>query len=400
MGWTFPYCPDSPGFIQPVAGKALPRTAIALVVNMKNFEHGGNIRQLAQAGGRLPGEILDFSANINPLGPPEWLRPMINSQIQALQHYPDPHCTELVESVAERYGVEPEEVIAGNGSTEILYLLTRAAGKSSALVPVPSYADYVKAATQAGMRIQTVPADQDLPGNLLTADTAVFLGRPNNPTGAVCPADALRALAAEHPATLFVVDEAFGDFVDDFDSLTRHRPANVLVLLSLTKIFAIPGLRTGCAVADARLIQRLLELQPPWSVNTFAQVVSTAALRDREFVQRTRAYVTRERASLFAALSSITGLEVEPGQANFLLARINRSGMDAPALARQLLSHGIAIRVCTNFAGLDARHFRVAVRTSAENARLIATLRSVLEVQPALASSRAAGAFVARSSIR
>jgi len=81
MGWTFPYCPDSPGFIQPVAGKALPRTAIALVVNMKNFEHGGNIRQLAQAGGRLPGEILDFSANINPLGPPEWLRPMINSQI-------------------------------------------------------------------------------------------------------------------------------------------------------------------------------------------------------------------------------------------------------------------------------------------------------------------------------
>ncbi len=367
---------------------------------MKNFEHGGNIRQLAETAGRTQSEILDFSANINPLGPPEWLRPLINSQINALQHYPDPHCTELVRAVAERYEVGCEEVIAGNGSTEILYLLTRAVEKSTALIPVPSYGDYTKAARQAGMRIQTVPAGEELPSDLLTPDTVVFLGRPNNPTGAVCPADALRDLAAEHPATLFVVDEAFGDFVDDFDSLTRHRPANVIVLLSLTKIFAIPGLRTGCAVGDARLIQRLLEIQPPWSVNTFAQVVSAAALRDHEFVARTRAYVRRERQKLFAELSSIPGLDVVPAQANFLLVRLDRCGMDAPWLAEQLLSHGIAIRVCTSFPGLDARYFRVAVRTGAENVRLIAALRCVLEVQPAIASRPSTGELIARSRVR
>ena len=175
-----------------------------------------------------------------------------------------------------------------------------------------------------------------------------------------------------------MVDEAFGDFVEDFDSLTRQRPANVIVLLSLTKIFAIPGLRTGCAVGDPALIQRLLELQPPWSVNTLAQEVSTAALRDREFAQRTRTYVTSERNKLFTELTALPRVTVYPGQANFLLARLNGGGIDAPALAEKLLSQGIAIRVCTSFQGLDASYFRVAVRTREQNSRLVESLRSVL----------------------
>jgi cobyric acid synthase CobQ/L-threonine-O-3-phosphate decarboxylase len=345
---------------------------------MKNFEHGGDTRWLAEVAGKPERELLDFSANINPLGPPDWLRPLISSQISMLQHYPDPHCTALVDAMTERYGVTREEVIAGNGSTEILYLLARAAQKSHALIPVPCYGDYTKAAEQAEMRIQTVPAGEELPCEMLTPETAVFVGRPNNPTGVVCPADRLRALAADYPFTLFVVDEAFGDFVEDFDSLTHTRPANAIVLLSLTKIFAIPGLRTGCAVGNPELIQRLLELQPPWSVNTLAQAVSTAALRDHEYVRRTREYVTREREKLFTELGPLPGVTVYPGQANFLLARLDRAGMDAEALAERLLSRGIAIRTCASFQGLDARYFRVAVRTAEENERLVRTLRAAL----------------------
>ncbi|HZD30953.1 MAG TPA: cobyric acid synthase, partial [Candidatus Angelobacter sp.] len=345
---------------------------------MKSYEHGGDVRALAQACGRAERELFDFSANINPLGPPPWLRSLISSQISALQHYPDPQCTALVEAIAERYRVSREEVIAGNGSTEILYLLTCGLEKSCALIPVPSYGDYVKAAQQAGMRIKTIPAGEPLPDGSLTADTVVFLGRPNNPTGAVCSGAMLRRLAVEHPSTVFVVDEAFGDFVEDFDSLTRHRPGNVIVLLSLTKIFAIPGLRTGCAVGDPALIQRLLELQPPWSVNTLAQAVSVAALRDEEYVRRTRAYVTQEREKLFHELSSLPGLAVYPGVANFLLVRLTCAGRDAPSLAKQMLAEGIAIRVCASFQGLDERYFRVAVRTGEENARLVTALQGAL----------------------
>ncbi len=346
---------------------------------MKNFEHGGDVRRLAQTMGRPERELLDFSANINPLGPPEWLRPLISSHLSMLQHYPDPHCCALVEAAAERYGVDRAEVIAGNGSTELLYLLARVAQKSHALIPVPSYGDYAKAAMQVGMKIQTLPSGDTLPENSLTADTVVFLGQPNNPTGTLFPAETLRTLAANHPSTLFVVDEAFGDFVEGFDSLTRRRPANVIVLLSLTKIFAIPGLRTGCAVGNPDLIQRLLELQPPWSVNTLAQAVSSAALRDHEYVKRTREYVTRERARLFTGLGAVSGVTVHPGQANFLLVRLDRAGMDAPALAERMLAHGIAIRTCTSFQGMDARYFRVAVRTAEENERLLQALRTILD---------------------
>ena len=353
----------------------------AVKAALKHSGHGGNLRQLAQAAGLSECDVLDFSANLNPLGPPEWLRPLISSQIGALAHYPDPDCLALREAVAARYGVVAGEVIAGNGSTEVLHLLARVLAqptKSHALVPVPAYSDYAHAASLAGMRVETLPLEDDLDRHPGIDNAVVFLGRPNNPTGTVIAAGTLRALAARHSSSIFVVDEAFGDFVEGFESLTCQRPANVAVLLSLTKIFAIPGLRLGCAVADENLIQRMRDLQPAWSVNTLAQAVGVAALSDAGYVRRTREYVSRQRENLAAELCALPGLTVLPGQANFLLARIDRVGMDARLLAKQLLSCGIAVRVCDNFEGLDARFFRVAVRTEKENARLVDELRRVL----------------------
>jgi cobyric acid synthase CobQ/L-threonine-O-3-phosphate decarboxylase len=349
-----------------------------LGAELKHFEHGGNLRQLAKVAGLQELEILDFSANINPLGPPEWLRPLISSQISALAHYPDPDCIALREAVAARYGVIVDEVIVGNGSTEILHLLTRTLAGARALIPVPSYLDYARAASLAGMHVETMPLEEDLDRHPYVDDSVVFLGRPNNPTGTVMAADTLRAIASRHSSSIFVVDEAFGDFVEGFESLTLRRPGNVAVLLSLTKIFAIPGLRLGCAVADPGLIQRMHDLQPTWSVNTLAQAVGVAALSDAEYVRSTREYVRLQRESFMAELCALPDLTVLPGQANFLMIKIEREGIDAPLLARKLLSAGIAIRVCDNFDGLDARFFRIAVRTERENARLVEELRHVL----------------------
>lgn len=350
---------------------------------MNNFSHGGNLRQLAFDAGKSESDLLDFSANLNPLGPPEWLRSVISSHITALAHYPDPDCAALVEAAAARYGVGADEVIAGNGSAEILTLLPRVLHKTRAVIPVPAYVDYARAAVLEGMRVEPLLLREGAEFQLdvaaleanLHGDEAVFIGRPNNPTGTVCDADSLRALAIRHPKTFFVVDEAFGDFVEEFDSLTTRRPANVVVLLSLTKAFAIPGLRLGCAVAEPALAHRLRELQPPWSVNSLAQAVGNAALRDGDYLLRTRRYVTERRQAFAAELGALPGLRVYPGEANFLLVR---TMLDAPSIARRLLADGIAIRVCTNFDGLDARFFRVAVRTEDENARLCQALRPLL----------------------
>ncbi len=348
--------------------------------------HGGNITKLAAAAGRPAGEIIDFSANINPLGPPEWLRPLISAQVSSLVNYPDPACTELVRAFSERFGCAAEEIVMGNGETELLHLLPRVLGKRRAVIPVPSYSDYAAAAELAGLALEPlllreergfVPDFAEIERKL-TGDEIVILGRPNNPTGTLFLAGALRELAARSPATIFAVDEAFADFTEEASLLAAERPANLVILRSLTKFYAIPGLRLGAAVADREIIRRLRVLAPPWSVNSLAQAVGAAALRDRSYGEETRRVVGARRGELTEALEAIPGLFVYPGAANFLLVRIESGAIAAPELAERLIADGIAIRVCDNFAGLDGRFFRVAVRTAEENDRLCHSLRKAL----------------------
>ena len=353
---------------------------------MKILKHGGNIGYLARTSGIPEKEILDFSANINPLGPPEWLRPLISSRLSGLAHYPDPECTALTEAFCARWGVSPDEVLFGNGSTELLYLIPRAFGKKRALIAAPAYADYASACEQAGIPAKKwlLKEEEGFALDLvalegcIAGEDLVFIGQPNNPTGLCVEAKELRGLARRHPAALFIVDEAFADFVDGIDRLVSDRPENIIVLGSLTKFYAIPGLRLGFAAGSPGRIGVLRRMMPPWTVNSLAQAAGEAALRDRDFEEKSRACVTTARARLEAGLKQLPGLFVYPGKANFLLARLDRGDLDAPALAGRLLQKGIAIRVCSNFEGLDSRFFRVAVRTEEENGRLCEALSPVL----------------------
>lgn len=363
---------------------------------MNNHEHGGNLKRLAEAAGREPGEILDFSANLNPLGPPEWLRQVISRHVSDLVHYPDPDTTALTIAAAKHYGVTPNEVLTGNGSAELLNLVVQCASPRRAVIPVPSYIDYARAARVAGLDISevTLSESEGFQLNLASLEpllqqpAVVFIGRPNNPTGTVCPAPALRALVTAHPDSLFIIDEAFGDFADEFDSLVNNRPANVVVLLSLTKIFAIPGLRLGCAITDPGLARRVRERQPPWSVNTLAQAVGVAALEDTTYVARSRDLVRGEREWLQSELARLPGLTIYPGTANFMLVTLASPALTAKALATRLLKeYGIAIRVCDNFRGLNEHYFRVAVRTRPENERLVTALQSIINSELRMTNS-------------
>ena len=351
------------------------------------WPHGGNLRQLAHTAGFAEEAILDYSANINPLGPPDWLRPLVSANVGRLCHYPDPACANLVEAAAAHYGVAADTLLAGNGSSELLYSVLPLLGATRAVIPVPSYHDYAAAAERAGLVVSSVAQDLAALTRELDQDsvpTVVILGRPNNPTGQSLDARRLRRLIVDRPDISFLIDEAFADFVEPRDRFIDRRPSNVIVLLSATKSFAIPGLRLGLLAAEPNLVQRLRAAVPPWSVNTLAQAVGEAAFLDQEYLERTRRTVRLWREQLAAGLGVLPGIHVYPGEANFLLARIKRDRLEARELAARLLRRGIAIRVCDNFAGLDAQHFRVAVRTEDENRRLLTALGEELGGAPAI----------------
>ncbi len=186
------------------------------------------------------------------------------------------------------------------------------------------------------------------------------------------------AVASRRPGTTFVVDEAFADFLDGYVSLAGDAPENVIVVRSFTKFYAFPGLRLGFAVACESLSARIRGQLTPWSVGALAQAAGVAVLADDAYARRTVAEVGRLRRQLIERLRQFPGLHVYPGEANFLLARLDRSDLTAAALADRLLSEGIAIRTFGPGQALDDRFFRVAVRTEAENERLCDALSRLL----------------------
>ncbi len=356
-----------------------------------SVQHGGNLHALARSAG-LPAErILDLSANINPLGPPPCLRAVISRRLEDVVHYPDVEATELIAAIAAHYDVPLDGVLVGNGSTEILRCLPHALSPTRAVIPVPSYVDYAETCRLAGLSVLTVPLREERGfavdfvelERIVRAGDMVFLGQPNNPTGTMFSPNELRILAQRRADATFVIDEAFADFAPGYRSLSHNVPPNAVVLLSLTKFYAIPGLRLGCAAAAPDLARKVRRFVAPWSVNALAQAAGAAVLKDADYARRTREYVALHREELAAGLNEVPGLSVVPGQANFLLVRIDRGDITAAELGRRLLAQGIAIRVCDNFEGLDRRYFRVAVATADDNRRLLESMQSAMGVRPA-----------------
>jgi len=363
------------------------------------FPHGGNRRALAAAAGREPADVLDASASINPLGPPDWLREALAAAVSDLAHYPDPDSLDLREAASRRYGAPAGHFVAGNGTSELLFALPRSTGLARAVVPSPAYADYATACHKAGMDVRRLPGTEldgfavhmDRIEAVLRSPSMVVIGSPANPTGRTVPAADIVDLAGRHPQSLFVVDEAFADFVPGFDSLAgQARPHNVAVLLSLTKSFAIPGLRLGLLAASPDLAGWVRGNLPPWSVGTLAQAVGVRALDDTDFLEKTRGALPALRSRLADGLNRL-GLTVYPGAANFLLARLPVDALSSGELcARLLAGHGVAIRDCENFTGLSDRFIRLAVRPAAETDRMLAALAAVLDPPsaPAFAPKR------------
>lgn len=351
-----------------------------------SFRHGGEVRGLARLAGCAVEELLDFSANINPLGPPDCLRTVTSRYLGDVTRYPDPYCQELRQAIATASSVPVNRVVCGNGSTELLYALPRALRATRAVIPVPSYIDYAAAATAHGLPVVYVPQTPESGFTIdwsrlepeLSGGDVVFIGQPGNPSGVLYDSLLLEEVADRHPDTYFVIDEAFADFVTGYRSPAVSGPPNIVTLRSMTKFYAIPGLRLGYAIAREPIVARFSEVLPPWSVGGLAQAVGRAVLEDQPYAEKTRREVPRLRSELQNAMLSLGGLEVFPSSANYLLVRLDREGMDAQRLARELLAERIAIRTCDNYRGLDGRYFRVAVRPTDENDKFLEAVGSIL----------------------
>ncbi|MFP4629977.1 MAG: cobyric acid synthase [Desulfohalobiaceae bacterium] len=353
----------------------------------QKFEHGGNIHKLARMTGQAAEDLLDFSASINPLGPPIWLQERLPELTRKLVHYPDPEAHALLEAAAQRYRLPSSWLLAANGSTEILYHLPRIAlDLQKALIPVPAYVDYERISRLAGLNLDFLHLDPEqgfaLPLHELNAKlqepALVFLAQPNNPTGQSLPVQEVQKLMQSRPESLFVIDEAFADFLAPQQRFAPDLPPNALLLLSLTKFFAIPGLRLGLAAGQPELLHRLRQTLPPWSVNSLAQEIGTLALQDMDYQQRSRSAAAEYRAQLEHWLSRIPDLHVFPAEANFLLCRIQSQDLSAEQLRQKLLQKGVLIRDCSNFQGLGPEYFRIAVRSPQQNQRLVQGLEQVL----------------------
>ncbi len=345
-------------------------------------KHGGDVYQLARALGVQVKDLLDFSANINPLGFPPGLRQAALGALEEICHYPDRRCLDLRRDLAAYHGLDPGQILVGNGSTELIYLLARALKPRKGLIVAPAFSEYEQALNAARVPVDfhlTAEADGFTLSNSLDPRGAdlVFLANPASPSGVLLPAERLLSVIAalDGAGVRVVLDEAFVDFVEEA-SLKAHlgRFPRLILLRSFTKFFGIPGLRLGYVLAGPKLIERLAPVQEPWSVSTLAQAAGRACLADRNFMLQTRILVKGEREYLFQRLGALEGLTTFPSAVNYLLVKLTRPGWSAARLRSEMLRRRVIIRDASNFRGLDERFFRVAVRRRLENDRLVAAL--------------------------
>lgn len=349
-------------------------------VCLMNFSHGGNIFEARRKYNR---KLIDFSANINPLGLPAAARKIIAKNIDKISYYPDVKLAGLAGKIAGQWGINEENIILGNGSAELIYLVLSAFRPKNSIIVIPSFSEYERAARAQGSKITFLKLDEKFRLDLSLSDAnadMVFLCNPNNPTGNIILED--KRAVERWTDSLVVIDEAFMDFVPGQKKYSFVRDAarkeNIVVIRSFTKFFALPGIRIGYMSAHKKNIARLKECLPPWNTNCLALAAAAAILEEKKYIEKSYALIEKERKFLFEGLNDIKGLNPYPSSANFILIKIEHDDLTSDVLAEKLIEKGFLVRDCRNFRGLNNKYIRIAVRLRRENEKLISALRAVV----------------------
>lgn len=350
--------------------------------------HGGDIWLASRSSGSPTAEIIDFSASINPLGLPASVEKALKKAIASVTPYPDPASTELKEALAAFHMISLDEVVPANGSNEIISVLPGMFGEGSALIVEPAFSEYRKALALHGLKIRShvlkaqsgFRLDVGRLNKALEGASVVYIANPSNPAGALAPKEALLDIIwhAKRSGALVVIDEAFADFTGVSVIPEAVKAGNAIVLRSMTKFYAMAGLRLGYAVGHRKVISRLSGLIPAWSVNTLAAVAGVAALKDSGFRKRTREWFLAEKDFLYKGLSDMKGIRTFEPSANYIMASLD-GGLDSRKLRQALFEReGILIRELSSFRGLGQDYFRVAVMGRDANMKLLSALRRYL----------------------
>ena len=355
--------------------------------------HGGEVWEIAEETGLSVEDLVDFSSSINPLGPSPRALEAIKNSFDKITLYPDSNSTALREALACHFGnINKNNVIVGNGSTELIYLFAQVFLKRGdvALVAAPSFGEYANAIVKSGGKSKHLKLTHDFQIELnafleeMEGLRAVFLCNPNNPTSMLIPDNALREIIekALEEEVVVLLDEDFIEFVEDEKrhSLVNRisKYPNVFVLRTFTKFYGLTGLRVGYGIADEETIDVFSKAKMPWNVNSLAQAAARAAMADKEHSRRTIEVVKEEKKFLSNELSRIDGFHVFPADTNFILVDVRKTGFRASQLREKMIRHSLLVRDCSSFIGLDTFYVRVAVRTRKENERLLDAFRKVL----------------------
>jgi len=364
--------------------------------------HGGNIYKIFRE--KNIDKILDYSSNINPYGLPENLKKEIFEKVFVLERYPDPDYIELREKIAEKNNLNIENIIVGNGATEIIFLFMKILSPKKVLIVSPTFGEYeraIKASTLANDSLEInyfeLKEAENFVLNIKNLETELennydllILCNPNNPTGQFLKLKKLEEILkiCEQKNTKLFVDEAFVEFVEDWENESiinsKENKENLFVIRAFTKFFAIPGLRLGYGICfNNNLLKKMLEKKEPWSVNNIADLAGKTVLDDENYIQKTKEWIKDQKKYMYENLNKIEGLRAYKTEVNFILLKIEdnllEKGLDVKNLRKKMLEKGILIRDASNFIYLNKHYFRLAIKDKLNNEKVIETLTSILK---------------------
>lgn len=358
--------------------------------------HGGDVWGFARKYNIPLEEALDFSGPINHLGPSPKALEAVKENAKLIKFYPDPNPIELQKSIAKyvnQPNVTPDNIILGNGSIELIYMITEIFSKTNfkAVVPVPSFTEYEKAALRLGgqtIYVQLPPdfsMENEKIKKAITPDTKIVsICNPHSPSGRLYLKNEILDLVeyCQKKDVIFSIDENYIEFTNKEQTETManyvNTYENLFVIRSVTKFYGMPGIRFGYGIAAKTLINKLLDVRQPWSINSLAGPVTLAAFSDKEFIEKTKQTITQERIKFTKQLNEIPGLQIYPSDTNFLLIKITNNKTTSTKIKEELAKTGILIRDCSTFVGLDNTYFRVTVRSDKDNQKLTDTIKKLM----------------------